>query len=393
MRFATLHDAGVSVLDCEHKTPAAQTDGYPYIAIPDIHDGYVDTKTARKISESDYLEWTRRTKPVKGDVTVTRRARVGDTGRIPSSHCAIGQNLVILRSSGDQCRQDYLYWTTRSPKWSNEVDRYLNVGAVFSSLNVRDIGSIEIPLPPLPEQQAIAEVLGALDDKIAANRKLVTTMESYLRALFDKNLANADQPLRSLDDLVELNPKYPSPSEPAALIPMQSLPTPSIVIPEFTHGAPKGGARFKNDDTLLARITPCLENGKTGYVGCLDRDEIGIGSTEYIVMHSTEPYPPQLSYFIATDPTFRSEAIRRMTGTSGRQRVKAQDISEVPIHMTPDREVIKSFGELAAYSFRYAESLSGESGTLARLRDTLLPALMDGRIRVKDAQETVEEVL
>lgn len=301
--------------------------------------------------------------------------------------------MALLRPDRKVVHPKFLLYYYLSPKFQGLIDQRTVLGATVPRILLSEMPDWPVHVPSLPDQQAIAEVLGALDDKIAANRKLVATMESYLRALFDKYLANADQPLRSLDDLVELNPKYPSPSEPAALIPMQSLPTPSIVIPEFTHGAPKGGARFKNDDTLLARITPCLENGKTGYVGCLDRDEIGIGSTEYIVMRSTEPYPPQLSYFIATDPTFRSEAIRRMTGTSGRQRVKAQDISEVPIHMTPDREVIKSFGELAAYSFRYAESLSGESRTLARLRDTLLPALMDGRIRVKDAQETVEEVL
>jgi type I restriction enzyme S subunit len=253
--------------------------------------------------------------------------------------------------------------------------------------------TLSIPLPPLPEQQAIAEALGALDDKIAANRKLVTTMESYLRAVFDRDLANSSQPLHTLDELVELNPKRSAPTGPAPVIPMQSLPTPGIVIPEFTRDEPKGGVRFTNDDTLLARITPCLENGKTAYVGCLDDGEIGIGSTEYIVMRSKTPYPLQMSYFIATDPTFRAEAIRRMTGTSGRQRVKAQDIAEVPMHMASDTQVIGQFGELARSCFQHAESLSAESRTLAALRDTLLPALMDGTIRVKDAQTITEEAV
>ena len=266
-------------------------------------------------------------------------------------------------------------------------------GAAQQNLSARTIRHFQIPVPPLSEQKAIAEVLGALDDKISANRRLVTTAESYLRAIFDRDLASNDLPTSPLDSIVQLNPKRPAPKDPAPLIPMQTLPTPGITIPEFTRDTPKGGVRFTNGDTLLARITPCLENGKTAFVGSLAEGEIGIGSTEYIVLRSIEPYPLEVSYFIATDATFRAEAIRRMTGTSGRQRVKAQDVARVPIHLTSDRAAMRQFGDLARSCFQHAEILSAESRTLASLRDTLLPALMDGTIRVKDAETHVEEVL
>lgn len=148
-----------------------------------------------------------------------------------------------------------------------------------------------------------------------------------------------------------------------------------------------------NGDTLLARITPCLENGKTGYVSCLRDGEVGFGSTEYIVMRSRPEYPLPLSYFIATDESFRLEAIQRMVGSSGRQRVKASDLEDLTIPITEDLEAIDEFGREAEVQARLAQSLTEESRTLAQLRDTFLPALMDGRLPVRDAIEQVGERL
>ncbi len=369
MRFATLRDAGVSVLDCEHKTPSPQSSGNPYIAIPDIHDGYVDTKTARKITSEDYAEWTRRTKPVKGDVVVTRRARVGDTGRIPSSDCAIGQNLVILRSSGVECRQDYLYWSTRSPKWSSEVDRYLNVGAVFSSLNVSDIGSIEIPLPPLPEQRAIAEVLGALDDKIAANRKLVTTSLNLAEAVHDLALSDEQRPL---GDFMEF--AYG-----------KSLPA-TRRIPGEVPVVGSGGVTGSHDEALVNR--PGIVVGRKGSMGTvrwMDGPFFPIDTTFYVT-NRTE-IPDQFWYFSLKQARF--EGLNSDSAVPGLNREAALD----QMTRVPSEDGIKRFEDVALPLFELARINRRESQTLAQLRDTLLPALMDGTIRVKDAQNLTEEAV
>ena len=91
---------------------------------------------------------------------------------------------------------------------------------------------------------------------------------------------------------------------------------------EFTSGT-----RFRNGDTLLARITPCLENGKTAFVQFLHEGTVGWGSTEFIVMCSTPVVPPEFTYLLARDSRFRSEAIQSMTGTSGRQRAQAEALA------------------------------------------------------------------
>ncbi len=105
---------------------------------------------------------------------------------------------------------------------------------------------------------------------------------------------------------------------------------PTFLVEEFN-----GGMKFRNGDTIVARITPCLENGKTAYIDILDDDEVGFGSTEYIVIRECEGISDKhFLYYFSVSPIFRDVAILSMTGSSGRQRVQTdvvkQHIFEIP---------------------------------------------------------------
>ncbi|WP_149361556.1 restriction endonuclease subunit S [Lolliginicoccus suaedae] len=260
-----------------------------------------------------------------------------------------------------------------------------------------DLKRLAVPVPPLPEQQAIAEVLGALDDTIAANRKLAETAEGLLAARFVtlgidvEAEATVDQV--PLGELIDFNPATPKlQGDEPVYVDMQKLPTAGSTIEEWERRAPKGGARFQNGDTLLARITPCLQNRKTGYVNFLDEGDVAVGSTEFIVMRSKPGFPSELSYFMATSDRFRTYAIQHMIGTSGRQRVSAGALADYLVAM-PERQALAAFGDEAGPLFRSIKSVANENRTLAATRDALLPALMSGRIRVKDAERTVSDVV
>lgn len=178
-------DVGITLLDCVHKTPKPAKTGYPYIAIPEIRDGRLDLTNVRLISEADYLEWTKKTTPQAGDIVVTRRARVGDSAVIPPNlSCAIGQNLVILRSDNTQVLQTYLRWVLRSPQYWAEVEKYLNQGSIFDSLNCREIPLFEIPVPTLEIQKKVSSILSSLDDKIELNTRMNKVLEEIAQALF-----------------------------------------------------------------------------------------------------------------------------------------------------------------------------------------------------------------
>lgn len=97
-----------------------------------------------------------------------------------------------------------------------------------------------------------------------------------------------------------------------------------------------GGSKFCNGDTLMARITPCLENGKTAFVDVLNDGEVGFGSTEFIVMRAKAGVSdPQYVYYTAINPAFRNVAIKSMVGSSGRQRVQQSVLDELELRV-PD---------------------------------------------------------
>jgi type I restriction enzyme S subunit len=294
------------------------------------------------------------------------------------------------------------------------------IGATMPNLNEGIIRSFPLQVPPLSEQRAIAHILGTLDDKIELNRRMSETLEAIARALFKSWFIDFD-PVRAksegrdpdlpkpladlfpdrfedsevgeipaswrvapLPELVDVNPtRTLRKGDVARYLDMANMPT-SGHSPDMVVDRPFGsGMRFVNGDTLVARITPCLENGKTAYVDFLEVGQVGWGSTEYIVLHPKPPLPAEFAYCLARSDEFRDFAIQSMTGSSGRQRVPAESLSHFHI-VEPPEVVAELFGGLIKPLFARASAATKESRTLAVLRDTLLPKLISGERRVSD---------
>ena len=193
----SLRSAGVTLFDCEHRTPPAQESGYPYVGIPQVKDGRIDLAGVRRISSEHFDDWTRKSKPQPLDVVLSRRCNPGTTAFVPKGlEFALGQNLVLLRSNGTRVCQPFLRWLVRGPQWWEQVGKYLNVGAVFDSLKCADIPQFQLSIPPLSEQRAIAHILGTLDDKIELNTRMNETLEAMARALFKSWFVDFD-PVRA----------------------------------------------------------------------------------------------------------------------------------------------------------------------------------------------------
>ena len=195
-----------------------------------------------------------------------------------------------------------------------------------------------------------------------------------------------------LRDLIDFNPKRPlRKGDVAPYLDMANMPTTGHVPDKWFDRSFGTGMRFTNGDTLLARITPCLENGKTAYIDFLLGDSIGWGSTEYIVMRPKPPLPNEFAYCLARSAGFREYAIHNMIGTSGRQRVPATALSYFHLAV-PMKDVADSFGELVGPLFAQASTNADASRTLTSLRDTLLPKLISGQIRLRETEKTVEAI-
>ena len=140
-----------------------------------------------------------------------------------------------------------------------------------------------------------------------------------------------------LGDIVEINPAESiKKGSIAKKIGMDVLQPYCRAIPSFSVEPYSGGSKFKNGDTIMARITPCLENGKTAMVNILNENEIGFGSTEYIVFRAKETITdPYFVYYLVTSDTVRNPAIKSMVGSSGRQRVQTDVVANLSINLPP----------------------------------------------------------
>lgn len=422
-KSTSLREAGVTLIDCDHRTPPAADSGYPYVAIPQLKEGRLALNDVRWISPENFVDWTRKAKPQHHDVILSRRCNPGETAYVPAGlECALGQNLVLLRADGSKLHPPFLRWLVRGSHWWEQVGTFINVGAVFDSLKCADIPNFKMPLPPLAEQKAIAAVLGALDNKIELNRRMNATLEAMAMALFQSWFVDFDPVRRKMDktqrkpsssavasaeagfpdsfqdselgpipkgwrakplpEVIEVNPRRTLKSGTVApYLDMKNLPTqgPSaevVIDREFSSGT-----KFQNGDTLLARITPCLENGKTGYVDFLKEGEVGWGSTEYIVFAPKLPLPPQFGYLLARSDALRSHAIQNMTGTSGRQRVPSECFNTFWLAVPPPANA-ERFDDLTAPLMAKIKANADQSRTLATLRDTLLPKLLSGELQL-----------
>ena len=156
---------------------------------------------------------------------------------------------------------------------------------------------------------------------------------------------------KKLSEIADINPRESiGKGVVAKKVPMDKLQPFCRDVPEFVLEEYKGGTKFKNNDTIMARITPCLENGKIAKVSILNNDEIGFGSTEYIVFRAIDGVSDaDFLYYLICSPLVRNPAIKSMVGSSGRQRVQTDVVANLDIELPPIEEQRKIGGLLRTF--------------------------------------------
>ncbi len=224
--------------------------------------------------------------------------------------------------------------------------------------------------------------------------ELKATAELFPSAMQDSELGAIPEGwnIGKLGDIIEFNPKRMlKKGNIAPYLDMKNVPVTGHSAQEIIDREFSSGSKFRNGDTLLARITPCLENGKTAFVDFLLTDEmIGWGSTEFIIMRSKKSLPLSLSYFLARLDYFRTIAIQSMQGTSGRQRADTF-VLEQHIWVVPPNEILKKFGIFSDSVLNCNRARNAENNALTQLRDTLLPKLLSGEITLPEAEQIISE--
>jgi type I restriction enzyme S subunit len=411
----SLREASVSLIDCDHRTPPASETGYPYVAIPQLRGGRIDLTGVRRIKREHFVEWTRKARPSANDVILSRRCNPGETAAVPPDlEFALGQNLVLLRADGSKVYPPFLRWLVRGPGWWEQIDKFLNVGAVFDSLKCADVPNFELRIPPLPEQRAIAHILGTLDGKIEMNRRMSETLETMARALFKSWFIDFD-PVRAKAEgrdpglpkpLADLFPdrfeeselgEIPSGWSVATLgdvatnlrrgvqpneinpgtpyIALEHMPKRSIALSEWgsADALESNKFEFKRGEVLFGKLRPYFHK-----VGVAPLD--GVCSTDILVVVAREPSWSGFVLGHAASTAFVEHTNAGSTGTK-MPRTSWNEMARYSIVLPPDAPA-ETFSEQIAPAVERIIGSVHEAHTLAALRDGLLPGLLSGEISV-----------
>jgi type I restriction enzyme S subunit len=369
------------IIDYRGKTPKKTDSGIPLITAKIVKNGRIE-KPNEFIAEEDYDKWMIRGLPESGDVVMTTEAPLGEVAQIRDNNVALAQRIITLRGAKNILDNGYLKYFLQSNEGQTRL-KARETGTTVTGIKQSELRKVLIPMPEIGTQRAIAEILYSLDDKIELNNQINENLEALAQAIF-KNLLEeySENEPANIADYVNFNPPVKiSKGKLVPFVEMKFLPTSGMNVTEVAEKAFSAGSRFEKNDTLLARITPCLENGKTAFVNFIEQNEAGFGSTEFIVMRAKDTCCPQFVYCLARDEKFRIHAIGSMVGSSGRQRVQQDMLLEFSLPSIPSDE-LKNFHLATLPIFEQISANRVETSSLIALRDLLLPKLIDGTIEI-----------
>lgn len=269
---------------------------------------------------------------------------------------------------------DYLMMWFRRPEFDREC-WFMTDGSVRGGITWDDLCRIRIPIPPIEKQRSIVKAYQTIIDRIALKRKINENLEATAQAYFDNLFFPAVEPNCTLADIAEVNPVRPlKKGMVARCFDMSTLPTKGC-IPAGDEIKPyNGGVRFTNGDTLIARITPCLENGKAAYINLLKDGEIAFGSTEYIVFAAKDAMPSSFYYFLIRNSRFFTFALQFMNGSSGRQRVSGEELASFPL-VKPSIEKLNAFDKVGSMVLEQMKENTVEIHKLTQLQEIITAIL------------------
>ncbi|WP_420787210.1 restriction endonuclease subunit S [Shewanella chilikensis] len=280
--------------------------------------------------------------------------------------------------------------------WFVDFDPVID-NALDSGFFEREFEGRGIP-EPLAQRVAIRQALReatAADTDASAIGRLPPETRALFPDRFEKHPELGWIPkgweVKPVSEALDINPKVKlSKGTTAKFADMKAAPTSGYMIDGVIEKEFSGGSKFMADDVLLARITPCLENGKTAIVDFLAQDEAGFGSTEFIVMRGKGAVSMPFVACLSRLPEFRAHCIQSMVGSSGRQRVQNACFDSFYLTFPPTADVLEKFEQTCLPSFRQMTVARLESEALANLRDTLLPKLLSGELELANTEIIVE---
>ncbi|MEW6236417.1 MAG: restriction endonuclease subunit S [Candidatus Omnitrophota bacterium] len=396
------------IVDCPHSTPTWTDSGVVVLRNQNIRNGRLDLSSSSFTDEEHYQQRIRRAKPLKGDLVITREAPMGEVCEIPDGlRCCLGQRMVLIRPDGNKCSGRYLLYALQSREVRHEILVNEGTGSTVSNLRIPILERLPIPVLSLPEQRAIAHILGTLDDKIEMNRRMNETLEAMARAIFKSWFVDFDPVRAKAEGRVSGLPPhiadlFPDSFEDSELgeIPkgwrVATFEDISVIssgkCPQNRHTLPTTDASIPlwGGNGLIAYVPkslynkPILLTGRVGTLGSVFRITSPCWpSDNTLVLLSRDKEVFEFLYLNLERVDFKS------LNRGSTQPLLTQSDLKSQLFSFPGTKLLSRFHSIVNSLFEKVDALKSESHALAALRDTLLPKLLSGELRVKDAERFI----
>ena len=332
----------------------------------------------------------------RGDVILTHAGNIGQVAYIPQSsqyeRYVISQRQFYVRCDPSRLIPEFLVYYFESHEGRHRLLANANQTGVPSlSQPVTYIRKVEIPLPSLAEQRAIAGVLGALDDKIESNLRTWRLSTELVRSEYELLVSEESGSSCRLRDICDFNlrtRKPGSPGEAIRYIDISSVEAGVVTGESETTwaDAPSRARRSVTDgDLIFSTVRPA----RMAYSMMIDPASSTVVSTGFAVM-SPKGVPSALLFAIVSDAEF-GKYCESVSQGSAYPAVSPDSMGNYEVQL-PEKDVLSTFGVRTEAILRRAHQGMQENRALASMRDALLPELLSGRLRVKDAELMMENV-
>lgn len=383
----TLENIIDRIIDYRGKTPEKTTSGIPLITAKIVKDGFIQTPT-EFIAESNFDNWMVRGLPKIGDVLLTMEAPLGEVAQITDERVALAQRLVAIRGKKGVLDNTYLKYFLQSEQGQN-VLRQRESGTTVLGIKQSELRKIEIPVPPFSEQRAIADVLSALDDKIELNCRMNLTLEKLAQTLFKhsfiENHESKGWKETKLSEICTTQYGFTASSQTEEVGPrflritdMNKDPWIIWAHVPFCKISEKEFQKYKLcfGDILVSRMA---DPGKAALI------ESNIDSVFASYLVRLKMNNPHYSYFIfyflrSSKYLEYSNGAKSGSVQSG---MNAKIITAVNLKLPPEELAVEFENQIIPIRKKINSNLD-ENSSLTQLRDTLLPKLMSGQVKVKD---------
>lgn len=381
MKELTWADLGQQ-FDGPHATPKRKTDGPYFLNISSLENGRLDLSKSDRLSEDEFVTWTRRVIPQSGDLLYSYETRLGEAALMPDGiKACLGRRMALLRPNPEVVDPKFLLYFYLGPQFQRTIQKHTITGATVPRLLLSEMPSWTVVIPPLEEQRGIAEVLGALDDKIAANSTLVAIGEDLAGALVRDALGVGSQSLGSIAAItMGSSPPGTSYNEVGkGMVFYQGVRDFGVRSPSNRVWTTEPVRTAEAGDTLVSVRAPVGRTNVATETTCLGRGLAGLRSdSPSTIYHLLRSVPEVWAPYEAEGTVFGS--------------INKTQLDTLPVPVVEPSHASALEVRLSAIDRRVTTALD-ESAMLAATRDALLPLLMSGKVKVKDAESVVGDVI